>query len=117
MRPIGGIGPHVTTDSQRASGYAVRACCIEVYENPDADPTALVIEIEIDADHATLIADDIHDGDYLLRGGVGQEAIVDLHTYDASEWIGPRDPEKYARLAAKARELERDWQATRFGLD
>jgi hypothetical protein len=87
---MGGVGPFVTTDEQRALGYAVRAVCAELCEQGRPDdrndvPTGLVVRLRVGA--AALDADSTDDSDHLLNGGCGPAAVVSSYAFDPLPYL------------------------------
>lgn len=108
LLPRDGLGPFLTSDPERARGYAVRASCLAL---ADADPnctlanlpTALLVVATVPT--AALLPDPAHAGDYWLTDP--SAAKVRCEPFDARPHItSASEARKYARWMQKARAIE-----------
>jgi len=120
LRPRDGLGPWVTSDEQRAAGYAVRAVCLALVEAGHADQphrAAHAALLTVTADRRRLVADQADDSDYVVTGGA-PPAWLTVTAFDARPWLpdaaGIRE---YAALALEARAWEPARRSSLHGQD
>lgn len=109
LMTIAGIPLFLTTDEQRAQGYAARAVCVELHRRGvrdlDAARPALVVEVDV-PDGVELTRDPADPTDRVIRRGIPPSWISRHYTFDARPYLEQEDIEMYAKLAARARALE-----------
>ena len=116
LRPQDGVGPFVTDDKQRAAGYAVRACCVELHARglTEVRQARRAVVLTLRADRCELVADAAYGGDFLLPGGCSWEQIRGALKFAAKGHVTDAEVEEYAKLGALAHKIEGTWQNTRL---
>jgi hypothetical protein len=107
----GSTAPFLTIDEDRATGYALRACCLHLYERgltdrPALAPRAAVITFTVGPDE--IVPDPAHDGDHAAPNGLPADRIVNVRVLDLRERIPSADVVRdQARRMLHARATER----------
>lgn len=121
LRAPTGPAVFVTTDRERAAGYAIRAVCLEMVERgvadqPDLAPRALLVTARVEPDR--LAPDPACDGDFLLRDGAPNSNITGRLVFDSREWLPDEDGiREYAELTLLARQVEATWGDARIATE
>jgi hypothetical protein len=116
LRALDGIPAFVCGSEDRAAGYGARAAAVEAFKRGHTHlkfvREAVVFEIDVHEDLVTI--DPAVRGDGALLAGCGPEHITRAFTFDPRPWLKPGDLRRYGQLAALARSVERDWNASRL---